>query len=39
MDNTYMTEMSLDEQNDVRGGDWYDTAFGLVEGLLMAFWL
>jgi hypothetical protein len=33
--NENMTEISVDEQRDIRGGDWYDTAFGLIEGLLI----
>jgi hypothetical protein len=31
-----LSEISLDEQQDVCGGDWWDTAFGIVEGLAFA---
>ena len=31
MDNRYMTEMSLDDQQNVRGGDWLDSAFSMIE--------
>ncbi len=35
MDNQNMTEMSLQDQQNVRGGDWIDTAFMMAEGVLV----
>jgi hypothetical protein len=31
----YMTELTWDEQQDVRGGDWFDAAVGYIEGLAL----
>lgn len=37
MDDTHMTEMSLDEQQDIHGGDWWEPVFLLMEGTAVAF--
>jgi hypothetical protein len=33
--NTCMTKISLDEQRDICGGDWYDSAASWLESLAL----
>lgn len=35
MDNRYMTEMSLEDQQNVGGGDWIDSSLALAEAIAM----
>ena len=39
MNENYMTEMTVEEQQKVCGGDWYDAAFLYLEGLVLGFGL